>query len=177
MQPLLSACLGLLLALCLCFHNVSGSQIIGYKLQSNMTGSSFFDYFDFFTDDDPTHGYVNYVDREQARSEGLIRELPNSAVYIGTDVDNIASGRGRNSVRLQSKKSHNGGLFIVDLSHMPSGCGTWPALYAHPSPVHRFKPPLPMVLYNSSTASTGGCAGLIGPTMERLTLLKESMCK
>ncbi len=118
----------LLLAICLCAHVQNTHALAdGYRLQYNMTGASFFDYFDFFTDDDPTHGYVNYVSRDQAQSEGLIKPLPNGAVYIGTDMSNVASGRGRNSVRLQSKKSWTGGLFIMDLSHMPAGCGTWPA--------------------------------------------------
>ena len=35
----------------------------------------------------------------------------------------------RNSVRLEGKTRFNRGLFIMDLSHMPSGCGTWPAFW------------------------------------------------
>jgi beta-glucanase (GH16 family) len=40
------------------------------------------------------------------------------------------SGPGRKSVRIESKKSWNHGLFIADIAHMPGGvCGTWPALW------------------------------------------------
>ena len=50
---------------------------------------------------------------------------------MGVDTTSVASGRGRNSVRITSKKSYNAGsLIILDLSHMPgSVCGTWPAFW------------------------------------------------
>lgn len=47
---------------------------------------------------------------------------------MGVDSTNIASGRGRKSVRLTSKATYNHGLIILDLEHMPGSiCGTWPA--------------------------------------------------
>jgi len=97
-----------------------------YVLDKTYSGTSFFDGWDFFTAGDPTHGYVDYVDRNAAQSHGLINAT-SSQVYIGTDYKNQASGRGRQSVRLTSKTVFNSGLFIIDLSHMPTGCGTWPA--------------------------------------------------
>jgi hypothetical protein len=51
------------------------------------------------------------------------------AVYIGADHQNEASGRGRDSIRLSSKAVFNSGLFILDIAHMPEGCGTWPAYW------------------------------------------------
>ncbi|KAL2753782.1 glycoside hydrolase family 16 protein [Sodiomyces alcalophilus JCM 7366] len=39
---------------------------------------------------------------------------------------------GRPSVRLESKKAYNGGLFIADFEHMPpSECGLWPAYWLY----------------------------------------------
>lgn len=35
----------------------------------------------------------------------------------------------RNSVRLEGLRRFNRGLFIIDLRHMPAGCGTWPAFW------------------------------------------------
>jgi len=35
----------------------------------------------------------------------------------------------RNSVRLEGRRRFNRGLFIIDLRHMPAGCGTWPAFW------------------------------------------------
>ena len=34
----------------------------------------------------------------------------------------------RNSVRIEGRRRFNRGLFIIDLRHMPAGCGTWPAV-------------------------------------------------
>jgi len=97
-----------------------------YSLQVNISGTSFFDAWDFWTANDPTNGYVNYVSQAQAQSEGLISAAPGK-VIIGVDTKKVASGRGRDSVRLSSKQTWNGGLFIMDLRNMPTGCGTWPA--------------------------------------------------
>ena len=78
---------------------------------------------------DPTHGYVTYVDQGDAQSEGLIN-TNNDQVYIGVDHTNVASGSGRNSVRITSTKSYNHGLFILEQAHMPASiCGTWTAFW------------------------------------------------
>ncbi|OAL26150.1 hypothetical protein AYO20_10203 [Fonsecaea nubica] len=80
-------------------------------------------------DPDPTNGYVQYVDQNTAQRGGLIN-TDSGAVYMGVDHTNVASGSGRQSVRLTSKKSYNHGLIILDLSHMPGGiCGAWPAFW------------------------------------------------
>ena len=36
---------------------------------------------------------------------------------------------GRFSVRIESKKTYNKGLFLFDVKHTPLGCATWPALW------------------------------------------------
>jgi len=97
-----------------------------YTLQTNFSGSTFFNGWNFFTGDDPTHGYVNYVSYSQAQAAGLIVAEPGK-VIIGSDNKNAASGRGRNSVRITSNQAWNSGLFVLDLVNMPTGCGTWPA--------------------------------------------------
>lgn len=85
--------------------------------------------FDFYTDTDPTNGYVNYVDYSTAQSEGLYK-IQDGAVYMGVDATNTASGRGRDSIRIASKNTYEHGLVILDLAHMPAGaCGTWPAFW------------------------------------------------
>lgn len=52
-------------------------------------------------------------------------------MYIGPDfMSVVAPGeRGRKSVRLESKKAYRGKMVIIDLEHMPAGCGTWPAFW------------------------------------------------
>ncbi|KAJ5247762.1 Endo-1-3(4)-beta-glucanase [Penicillium chermesinum] len=101
-----------------------------YTLQDDYgTNQTFFSKFDFFTSPDPTHGYVEYVDRATAQSAGLI-SASSGSVYLGVDTSNVASSPGRQSVRLTSKKAYNHGLVILDLEHMPgSVCGSWPAFW------------------------------------------------
>lgn len=130
------------LLLCAGFVDLS---IAGYVIEDDYTPSTFFNMFDFFTVNidfkhsrlaftdvlqghDPTNGYVSYVDQATAQNTGLIN-TNNGAAYIGVDYANVASGSGRASVRLTSRKSYNHGLVIADIAHMPGGiCGTWPAL-------------------------------------------------
>ena len=43
--------------------------------------------------------------------------------------DTPNASTGRFSVRVESKTTYENGLFIFDVKHTPSGCGTWPALW------------------------------------------------
>lgn len=97
-----------------------------YSLSMNISGPHFFDHFDFFSSSDPTHGFVNYTTRKQAFDLGLVK-ASDQGVYIGSDFWSVANNSGRASVRLESFKKFNSGLFIINLDHMPQGCGTWPA--------------------------------------------------
>ncbi|KAL4931724.1 glycoside hydrolase family 16 protein [Aspergillus undulatus] len=97
-----------------------------YVLQDDYTPDVFFDKFSFFTDADPTNGHVDYVDRATAEGGGLISS--GSSVYMGVDHTNVAPA-GRQSVRLSSTQTYHHGLFIIDLGHMPTGCGAWPAFW------------------------------------------------
>ncbi|KAI4740816.1 endo-1,3(4)-beta-glucanase [Aureobasidium sp. EXF-12298] len=108
------------------FVNLS---IAGYALQDDYNSAAFFDMFDFFTEADPTHGFVQYIDQGSAWNSGLIGNS-NGKVYIGVDHTNVQPN-GRPSIRLTSKKAYNSGsLVILDLDHMPgNACGAWPAYW------------------------------------------------
>lgn len=91
--------------------------------------SNFFSRFTFATADDPTHGYVDYQSQAQAQAAGLI-STGSSSVRFGADGTNIASGRGRKSVRLEGLTRYTHGLFVADIAHMPqSACGAWPSFW------------------------------------------------
>ncbi|KAF4252114.1 hypothetical protein KXV22_009346 [Aspergillus fumigatus] len=98
---------------------------LDYFLVDENHPSSFFDHFWH-----PTNGFVEYVDRKQAESLNLIHSTGSS---VSIRVDNKTrvgyAPRGRKSVRLESKKGYDMGLFIFDIIHTPYGCGTWPALW------------------------------------------------
>ncbi|KAK0188743.1 glycoside hydrolase family 16 protein [Armillaria mellea] len=103
-----------------------------FRLAEVIRGNDFFDSFIWETFDDPTHGRVNYVDKDTAKASNLsYASLDNSKFIMRADAYNIvASGtRGRDSVRISSRTSHCQSLMILDVQHMPVGCGTWPAFW------------------------------------------------
>ena len=111
-------------------RGVAKTAVAGYSLVDDYSSANFFNMFDFWTGHDPTNGFVNYVDQGTAQSEGLINN--NGPVYMGVDHTNVAPN-GRKSVRLTSKKAYGHMLTVIDISNMPFGCGTWPALYVFPT--------------------------------------------
>jgi hypothetical protein len=105
----------------------------GYSIVDTFDASNFFNEFDFFTQSDPTNGFVQYVDAATADRDGLAG-FSQGGVYLGVDYTNTTT-TGRQSVRVTSKKSYTKGLFIADIAHMPAGadgtgsCGLWPAFW------------------------------------------------
>ncbi|KAL2269960.1 hypothetical protein VTJ83DRAFT_2144 [Remersonia thermophila] len=93
-----------------------------YQLVDVYDASNFFASFDFFTDRDPTHGFVQYIGQTAATARGLAAARPRGAVYLGVDAVNTTT-TGRASVRLTSKKAYTRGLFLADIEHMPAGAG------------------------------------------------------
>ncbi|KFY62998.1 hypothetical protein V496_04270 [Pseudogymnoascus sp. VKM F-4515 (FW-2607)] len=104
-----------------------------YKVSDVYQGQTFFDQFNFHDDVDPTHGFVDYKGQAAAKSQGLISVNALGQAYLGVDSKTVLTNlnqRGRASVRVESKKLYNGGLFIADIAHMPSSvCGVWPAFW------------------------------------------------
>lgn len=103
-----------------------------YNLQIDYTGAKFFDGFEFFTDADPTKGTVTFLDEVAANDTSLAGfiETANNTMAIYMAADTTASGgSGRGSVRVSSIETFQHGLFIVDILHIPTGCGTWPAFW------------------------------------------------
>lgn len=110
------------------------SSIAGYALSDDYSGNHFFNGFHFFTDTDPTDGFVKYHDFDAAVSQSLIGMVSreNNSIYLGVDTNTtLTAGAkpGRASVRLQSVKTFNHGLFIADILHIPFACGAWPAMW------------------------------------------------
>ncbi|KAK4250826.1 glycoside hydrolase [Corynascus novoguineensis] len=117
----------------LAFTAASTARAASYGLVDAFDASNFFDEFDFFTEPDPTHGFVQYVDGDMANREGLAG-FASGGVYLGVDY-NRTTMTGRASVRVTSKKAYTRGLFVADIAHMPAGaagsssCGLWPAFW------------------------------------------------
>ncbi|GJJ06457.1 hypothetical protein Clacol_000649 [Clathrus columnatus] len=103
-----------------------------YFLRDIYVGDDFLDQFFFSDFNDPTHGRVvsNYVSKDEALSKGLVY-VEGSKFFMRADNEHRvpADARGRDSVRIQSNASHGDSVIILDISHMPTGCSTWPAFW------------------------------------------------
>jgi hypothetical protein len=114
------------------YRNGNGaSGVAPYQLVDDYSPqNNFFDKFNFFTAGDPTNGHVQYVDRTTAERNGYVTTT-NGAARLSVDTTNKfpLGGRGRPSVRLVSNNGYSHGLFIADVKHIPTGCGTWPAYW------------------------------------------------
>ncbi|GAA5946119.1 hypothetical protein JCM10213_006828 [Rhodosporidiobolus nylandii] len=99
-----------------------------YKLLTSYEGDTFFDGWDFFTADDPTHGQVDYVSLDDAKSAGLISTSGTSAMMKVDNTTTLSAGDKRKSIRIASTSAVTiGSLIICDIIRMPWGCATWPA--------------------------------------------------
>ncbi|PHH53780.1 Endo-1,3(4)-beta-glucanase [Ceratocystis fimbriata CBS 114723] len=104
--------------------------ITTYKMIANFNDTNFFEEFEFFTDADPTHGYVEYVNYKTALDGGYAK-LEDGFVYLGADHVAVNPPKGRMSTRLTSKQAFKQVLIIADISHMPEGPGIWPAFWSY----------------------------------------------
>lgn len=110
--------------------NKALSQRVGevWLTEDVYQGSTFFDDFDFYTASDPTHGSVIFLNATSAFQNGLAEVQTDGTVVMKADNTTwLPPGQFRSSVRITSKKLYNGGLFVLDTSHAPWGCGVWPA--------------------------------------------------
>ncbi|QKX59701.1 uncharacterized protein TRUGW13939_06841 [Talaromyces rugulosus] len=113
------------------FPLLYSTGVAGLNLAWDIDSSNFLDKFDFFTDADPTNGFVKYVDQSTASSASLFN-TSNNQIYLGVDHTTTlsTSDAGRNSVRVTSKDTFSSGILITDFEHMPTAaCGIWPAYW------------------------------------------------
>ncbi|KAJ7596767.1 glycoside hydrolase family 16 protein [Mycena floridula] len=101
-----------------------------WTIVAKHAGNTFFDDWTFWTDPDPTHGTVDYIDESDARSAGLLEvNSDGNAIMRVETTPTVANNR--KSIRITTKDSYNGGLFILDAVHMPTGCAVWPAFWSN----------------------------------------------
>lgn len=75
---------------------------------------------------------TSYVNLDEARQKNLT--WVDEQGRFGMKADHWSkverdAGRGRDSVRIQSHERYFDSLLVLDLVHMPVGCGTWPAFW------------------------------------------------
>lgn len=102
-----------------------------YVLVECQEGGNFFDFYNFRDGADSvgSAGYNTYVSKERAEELGIISVVnDNDASYVYISSSSTTSGY-RESVRLEGKRRFDHGLFILNVTHMPTGCGVWPAFW------------------------------------------------
>jgi len=108
----------------------SESSRSSFSLQDNVVGKDFLTFFYWETEDDPTHGRVNYVDQGAALARGLVEVASNSFIMRVDDTNVVPAGaRGRDSNRITSHKQYTDSVVVLDIKHVPFGCATWPAFW------------------------------------------------
>lgn len=106
------------------------SSTSSWQLAEAHQGSNFFNGWDFFTGGDPTNGAVLYIDQATAQSNNLAQvNSQGNAVMAVETTPKVASTR--QSIRITTQSQYNGGLFVMDSVHMPTGCATWPAFWTN----------------------------------------------
>lgn len=86
---------------------------LNYSLQDTYAGTTFFDNFDFFTNDDPTHRSVCVEgDYEQSTVRAHLCHRDSALIRVDTSDGIYEVASGRYSVRITSKKRYNSGLFV-----------------------------------------------------------------
>lgn len=101
-----------------------------WKASNSYNGSTFFNGWSFYTAADPTNGNVQYVDQSTAQSAGLIQiNSKGNAVMSVETTPQVQTNR--QSVRITTEATFDGGLVVMDAVHMPTGCATWPAFWTN----------------------------------------------
>ncbi|KEP51966.1 glycoside hydrolase family 16 protein [Rhizoctonia solani 123E] len=94
-----------------------------YSIKDRFAGNNFFNDWWFFNYSDPTNGQVDYLNKEDATSAGLAYVQPDGVAVVKVDnTTKLEKGQPRKSVRIQSNKQYDGGLFVADFLQMPFGC-------------------------------------------------------
>jgi hypothetical protein len=130
------------------------NQPVGpYQLIERQEGEEMFGYYNFYQGPDSvgSNGYIDYVSEQRAREIAIANitheadELdvfyrrrilgetgeeppPKKEPFLYLKTAPTEAGP-RESIRLEGKRRFNRGLFIIDVRHMPAGCGTWPAFW------------------------------------------------
>ncbi|KAK7472629.1 hypothetical protein VKT23_000742 [Stygiomarasmius scandens] len=101
-----------------------------YTVQRTYIGNDFYNLWIWKTFDDPTHGRVNYVDRQTSIEKNLTYASEDKFIMKADSSEIVPpESRGRDSIRIESIEPFSEALIILDLQHAPTGCATWPAFW------------------------------------------------
>jgi hypothetical protein len=103
-----------------------------YELSELHKGHAFPGFYDFYEGADSigSAGYNTYTPYERAVHLGLINVTVQDDGEEVFYIQSLPTAQGpRESIRMEGKTRFDAGLFILDVDHMPTGCGQWPAFW------------------------------------------------
>jgi len=113
-------------------RDTTGAQRYDENLSEilNCHGESFRECWNFFKDHDPTQGYVKYLPYDQAVEAGIyqVDGVKGKGIYMGADT---GKKKPVQSIRVESKLTFTTGFFLIDIAHIPTGPGVWPAWWSY----------------------------------------------
>ncbi|KAH7099748.1 glycoside hydrolase family 16 protein [Auriculariales sp. MPI-PUGE-AT-0066] len=102
-----------------------------YSQTANIVGEGWYDAWEWWANEDPTHGRVQYVDLDTTRQLNLT-SVEGDRFIIRADTSQGSldpNGPGRRAVRIQTKEAYTKFTSVLDVRHMPAGRGSWPAYW------------------------------------------------
>ena len=113
------------------YRKVGMAHVGPYRISQVQKGENLFSFYDFFEGPDVpgSGGFNDYVSYERAKELGILKIESDGSVYMGSAPSGVNNTGRRQSIRLEGKKFFDRGLFVIDLDHMPNGCGVWPAFW------------------------------------------------
>lgn len=107
---------------------VSSVSAANWTQTATVRGNDFFNDFEWFNEKDPTQGLVNYQTKATAQAQNL--SFVDGEGHFVMAVSTVKTAlEGRNSVRITSKDSYSDGVYVLNVTHVPTGCATWPAFW------------------------------------------------
>ncbi|CAE8695670.1 unnamed protein product [Polarella glacialis] len=100
----------------------------GYQLDHVAQGRSFFNSFDFLTTEE-NHGSAEYVNSHEQATRENVAQAFDSHVVLRTGSRSRRNRYKRFSFKIATKQSWTYFLAAVRFSHLPWGCGVWPAFF------------------------------------------------
>lgn len=113
------------------YRKVGMAHVGPYRIKQVQKGENLFSFYNFYEGPDipGSGGFNDYVSYERAKELGILKIESDGSVYMGSAPSGVNNTGKRQSIRLEGKHFFDRGLFVIDLDHMPNGCGVWPAFW------------------------------------------------